>query len=895
MTLARGYRLGPYEIEAPAGAGGMGEVYRAKDTRLDRTVAIKVLPSHAAFNEDARTRFEREAKTISSLNHPNICTLHDVGNQDGIEYLVMEYLEGETLEERLEREKLDTAEALKIGIQIAAGLEAAHRKGLVHRDLKPGNIFLTREGAKLLDFGLAKLHAEAVTGVEDQTRTTPVTGAGAIVGTLQYMSPEQLEAKEADVRSDIFAFGATLYEMVSGHRAFAGDSKASLIGSIMKDTPRSLSEMLPASPPALDRLIKKCLEKDPDRRWQTAGDLRDELEWIASAGSQAGIARPVASRRRFRMRLAWVVATVAIAVAVFLGVERLTRETPVLHPVRFSISQPEGVARTEWPKISPDGRYLAFLGYDTAGNSQIWIRPLDSRQAYPLAGTMNTYRPFWSPDSKYLAFFDQSLQQIMKVPVFGGQPQLVCKTHGADGSWGKDDIILFDSYDGNSIGRVSAKGGEPRLAVAPDSSADETGVSWPEFLPDGRHFIYTATVSPTRGSDYAVVKAGSIEGDLNKTLGRVESQTIFCPPGFLLYVKEGYLVAQSFDPESYEITGDAVPLTDSIGFTSNSSFGMNASVSATGTLVSQAGSVGGVQRLTWVDREGNTLDTIGRSADYRGLEISPDGRRVAYTVFDQKTMFAEIEVLDIQTGSFSRVTPGNSFNLFPRWSPDNLAFVYGSTVDNEPLSFNYYALNGATEFIMRLDGDKKSAVPVEWTGSQNLRYFEYPISSTLLDDDVVYYLINIDITDTTRVDTIFGVTGPKVPFEFSPDGRYLVAGDYWGFDAGLYVYDTEEPEHRWRLPTRGFQARWSPVGGEIFFFNGDDFMSLDVDLSNGFQFGTPQTLFTRRHLGMSELRGVIWGYDVGVDAQRFLFVTPMADEERSGDIDVVLNWHAGLE
>ncbi|MCK4373320.1 MAG: serine/threonine protein kinase, partial [candidate division Zixibacteria bacterium] len=298
MTLEKGQRLGPYEIEKPLGAGGMGEVYKARDTRLDRVVAIKVIPSRSAMNADMRARFEREAKTISSLNHPNICTLHDVGHQDGVDYLVMEFLEGETLEDRLKRGRLDTTEALDIGSQIARALDTAHRKSLVHRDLKPSNIFLTKERAKLLDFGLAKLQAEAITGMNDETRTTPVTGAGTIVGTLQYMSPEQLEGREADVRSDIFAFGATMYEMVTGRRAFTGDSKASLIGSIMRDEPRAISELQPTSPPALDRLIIKCMQKDSDRRWQTAGDLRDELEWIASAGSQAGLPAPVSSRRR---------------------------------------------------------------------------------------------------------------------------------------------------------------------------------------------------------------------------------------------------------------------------------------------------------------------------------------------------------------------------------------------------------------------------------------------------------------------------------------------------------------------------------------------------------------------------------------------------------------------
>ncbi len=405
MSLEQGYKLGSYEIDAPAGTGGMGEVYKATDTRLGRTVALKVLPPQSAMNEDARARFEREAKTISSLNHPNICTLHDIGHENGVYFLVMELLEGESLADRLVKGKLDITKVLEIGSQVAGALEAAHRKGVVHRDLKPGNIFLTKDGAKLLDFGLAKLHSGAVVGMNEETQTTPVTGAGAIVGTLQYMSPEQLEAKEADPRSDIFSFGAVLYEMATGSRAFTGTSRASLIGSIMKDEPRSITDLQPTSPPALDRLIRKCLAKDPDDRWQSAADLKDELEWIASAGSQAGIPAPVASKRRRGVTVAWSVASLCVLIALILGGRALKEDDRTAGTVRFTIPKPPGILRMNMPLISPDGKSLAFTGYDSAGGSQIWVRPLDSPVAFPLPGTSDALRPFWSPDSKYPGLF----------------------------------------------------------------------------------------------------------------------------------------------------------------------------------------------------------------------------------------------------------------------------------------------------------------------------------------------------------------------------------------------------------------------------------------------------------------------------------------------------------
>jgi serine/threonine protein kinase len=894
MSLQSGQRLGPYEIEAPAGKGGMGEVYRAKDTRLDRTVAIKVLPSHAAMNTEARARFEREARTISSLNHPHICTLFDVGHQDGIDYLVMEFMEGESLDERLKRGKFETVEALNIGAQIAAALDAAHRKGLIHRDLKPSNIYLTKEGAKLLDFGLAKLHAEAVTGMETETRTTPVTGSGAIVGTLQYMSPEQLEGREADARSDIFAFGATLYEMLTGQRAFTGESKASLIGSIMKEQPRSISELQEASPPALDRLIKKCLQKDPDDRWQSAKDLKDELEWIASAGSQAGIPRPVASRRRFRMRLAWLVATVAVVAAVVFGFRLYTQDTPELSPIRFSISKPESLARIEWPQISPDGRCLAFLGYDTAGTSQIWVRPLDSKQAFPLAGTLNTYRPFWSPDSKYLAFFDEDHRQLMKVPAAGGQPQLISKTYGSDGSWGKDNVILFDNYQTTAIGWVSASGGESKIAATPDTSAGEGTLGWPVFLPDGRHFIYTAEDERGQASQSMKLRAGVIGGDLNEMIGEVGSQVVFCPPGYLIYVKEGYLVAHPFDAKSLEFQGDPIPLTDSISFASSSNRGINASASETGSLVWQGGRAG-IQRLVWTDRQGHELDTIGPGGDYRYIRISPDESYIACNIRDERTNARRIETFDTKQEKTDRIPASGVIDYMPVWSPDSVSFAWVS-VDTARVGYlNYKSLWGPVIRVRSLSNDR-GIIPVKWVEPTKVWYFDWPDPRTQESEDETFHLMSVDIVDTSQVDTLLRVSGTQVPYAVSPDNRYYLSGDYWGLDWGIYIYDLERPGQKWRLPVIGTQFRWSPQGDELFFYNEDNFTSLKVDLSGEPRFGPATTLFTRDRVLQSESLGRIWSYDVSPDARRFLFVTPMkAALDKTNEVEVLLNWHAELD
>ncbi|MBI5265782.1 MAG: serine/threonine-protein kinase, partial [candidate division Zixibacteria bacterium] len=411
MTLSAGQKLGPYEILSPAGAGGMGEVYKAKDTRLDRVVAIKILPSHSADNPDLRQRFEREAKAISSLNHPNICTLYDIGQLDGSDYLVMEFIDGETLASRLQQGPLPVAEVLRFATQIADALDRAHRQGLIHRDLKPGNIMLTKEGAKLLDFGLARLRPAGgvVEGVSGITRTTPLTGEGTILGTLQYMAPEQLEGKEADARSDLFAFGAVLYEMATGKRAFDGKSQASLIAAILREEPRSVSQVSPMSPPMLDRVVKQCLEKDPDHRWQSAGDLKRALQWVAEGGSQAGIPLVVSKRRKTRD---WILSAVAacslLAAGFFAWTNFVTARVPKT-AVRTIISSPEtasfNLLSYSQFAISPDGRSIAFVALDSGSqNLNLWVRPLNSYVAMKLPGTAGAFHPFWSPDSKYIAY-----------------------------------------------------------------------------------------------------------------------------------------------------------------------------------------------------------------------------------------------------------------------------------------------------------------------------------------------------------------------------------------------------------------------------------------------------------------------------------------------------------
>jgi tRNA A-37 threonylcarbamoyl transferase component Bud32 len=477
MPLSNGTHLGSFEILAPIGEGGMGEVYKARDTRLDRTVAIKVLPEHLADKPQLRERFEREARAVSSLNHPHICTLHDVGQQDGVDYLVMEFLEGETLAHRLNKGALPLDQALRYAIEIAAALDHAHRHGVVHRDLKPGNIMLTKMGAKVLDFGLAKVG----TGFKPaQAATMTLTEEGVILGTLQYMAPEQLEGKEADARTDIFAFGAVVYEMATGKKAFEGKSRASVMAAILERQPPPIASLQSLTPPALDHVVRTCMAKDPDARRQTAHDVMLELQWIAEGGSQAGVPAPVVAHRKNRERLAWGLVGVAVAAAIVLGFVAFRRPAPVVHPARFIVQAPEGAAFADEQNnggasaISPDGRLLVFVatGTSAGANAQrLWVRGLDSLSAQPLAGTDDASYPFWSPDSHFIGFFAQG--KLKRIDAGGRSVQTICDAPAGDrtSAWNQDGVILFS--DGPILNRVPAAGGKPTAATVLDPTLKE--------------------------------------------------------------------------------------------------------------------------------------------------------------------------------------------------------------------------------------------------------------------------------------------------------------------------------------------------------------------------------------------------------------------------------------
>ena len=571
MALTSSTRLGPYEILAPLGAGGMGEVYRARDTRLERTVAIKILPAQFSTDPVRKQRFEREAKTISSLNHPNICTLHDIGSQDGVDYLGMECVEGETLAKRLEKGPLPLEQVLKYGAQIADALDKAHRSGVVHRDLKPGNIMLTPTGAKLLDFGLAKPAApltSVATLTAAVTQSSPMTEQGAIVGTFQYMSPEQVEGKELDGRSDIFSLGAVLYEMLTGQRAFEGKSQLSAASAILEREPTPISSIKPMTPPALDHAIRRCLAKDGEERWQTARDLKLELRWIVEGGSQAGVPALLTSHRKVRERLGWAAATLLALVTVAAAIGFVLRAPEP--PLMVSVIPPPGVfadtsGRIGPPQISPDGRRMAFIGCKTESAAlsmlggdacSICLRPLASLEAHEVDKTKGAYYPFWSPDSREIAFFADG--KLKRVSADGGPVLVIGDAPDArGGSWGSSGTIIFAPARVGPIYRIPADGGAAvAVTQAKHASelADVVSHRWPHFLPDGEHFLYMSSPGGAC-SALSEMRFASIDGKQDASLMMTTCSSAAFADGHLIHWRDGNLVAQPFDPRNGALTG----------------------------------------------------------------------------------------------------------------------------------------------------------------------------------------------------------------------------------------------------------------------------------------------------------------------------------------------------
>jgi eukaryotic-like serine/threonine-protein kinase len=852
MTIQAGKRLGPYEIVDSLGAGGMGEVWRASDTRLDREVAIKVLPAGFAENAEFLQRFEREARAISSLNHPHICTLHDVGQDDATHYLVMELMEGESLADRLKKGPLPLHEVLRYGRQIASALDAAHRRGVIHRDLKPGNIMLTKSGAKLLDFGLAKSAAggQGVIGglTSLPTEHKPLTQEGTILGTFQYMAPEQLEGLEADARTDIFALGTVLYEMATGRRAFLGGNKTSLIAAIVSSQPEPISNLTAMAPPALDHVVRRCLEKDPDDRWQSAHDIASELQWISEAGSQAGVASAVTIRRKTREKLAWTIAALAITAAVVLGAIHFLEPEPDVRTIQADILPVPGSSfvlageAAGTITISPDGRFVTWLGRGEDGKRLLWLRPLNSRQARPIPGTENARYPFWSPDSRFIAFFTD--RSLMKVDTQGGPP-LELTTIGVNprrGSWNQSDVILFSPSSLESIYSVPATGGTPTPVTKIDAGRGETTHRWATFLPDGRHFLYMAgTHTAGTRSEINAIYVGDLEHPENpKLLVRARSNAEYAD-GHLLYVRDGVLVAHPFDLDELTLHGAPFPVAEGVQYSPGFFHGVFA-VASNGTLVYRIARESNDTRIERVDASGAVLGLVREAKEYQQAALSPDGKRLAVSIVDPQVGNGDIWIVDLERDVSTRFTFDPSDEGSPLWSPDGSRIVFTKMHEGTYSLFEKSASgDGGETLIVKND---LHLFPTDWhRDGSRIAIMSYDPAANLSADLQV-----LDLEERV-VSQLLATSFDEIVPKFSPDGLWM---SYISNESGrneLYVSPFPGPGGKWQISSAEVTAGsvfWGADGRSLYYATEDGArMIVEINARGAaLEIGSPRTLFS---------------------------------------------------
>jgi serine/threonine protein kinase len=881
MAILPGSRLGPYEILSAVGAGGMGEVYCARDTRLERTVAIKILPGHLADRSNLRERFDREAKTIASLNHPHICTLYDVGREGSTDYLVMEYIEGETLAQRLTKGPLPLEQVLQYAIEIADALDKAHRKGITHRDLKPGNIMLTKSGTKLLDFGLAKLtqiDKPATPYTELPTQREAITAEGTILGTLQYMAPEQVEGKEADARTDVFAFGVVVYEVATGKKAFEGKSQASLMAKILETDPPSMSALAPMTPPSLDHVVRRCLAKDPDDRWQSARDICEQLRWISESGPQTAPAAPSAGQQKPASRMARIVMATVLAVAVIAAVFFYLHRTPPVErqAVRFTIGPPEkggftlGLSSVAIA-LSPDGSKVVFSASTGYSGPQLWVRALDAQSAQALPGTENGSSAFWSPDSRSIAFSADG--KLKKITLSSGAVETLAEVQPTAGTWSRDGVVLFIADNGTLV-RVPESGGTVTPVTTLDASRSESEHVWPHFLPDGKHFLYFAE-SIGKPENNAIF-VGSLDSKDRKLLVKANSNPIYVPPGYLLYNRQGTLMAQPFDADRLQLTGDAVPIAEGLAF---NPFGSYAPFSASdnGVLAYRGG--GGAVPLTleWVSREGAAQPLAATPHNYTFPKISPDGKRVAVGI--EEAGGGQVWVYDTTRDALSRLTFDGTTNVDPIWTHDGKRIVFKGKGNH---LFWQPADGGGAAEQLTSDQRSRNDLPGNWSpDGQALLFME-----TLPVRDL--FVFSLKDRKAQPFDT--GEVGASSPC-FSPDGRWIAYTSNESGRTEVYVRPYPGPGGKWQVSTDGgTEPAWNPKGRELFYRSGQKMMTVDYTEQSEFSAGKPKMLFEGPYVPSPRS---LADYDVTSDGQRFLMLKNA--EQKPGEISVVLNWTEELK
>jgi len=885
MPLAAGTKLGPYEILSPLGAGGMGEVYRARDTRLDRSVAIKILPHHLSADASAKARFEREAKTVSALNHPNICSLFDVGSQDGTDFLVMECIEGDSLAQRIAKGPIPTDQVVKIGAEIADALDKAHRSGVVHRDLKPGNIMLTKSGAKLLDFGLAKPATAPISAVTltNVAAHSPVTEKGTIVGTFQYMSPEQIEGKELDGRSDIFSLGAVLYEALTGQRAFEGKSQLSVASAILEKEPAPISTIKPLAPRSLDHIIRRCLAKDPDDRWQSARDLALELKAIASfdpSSSQSGVALPVARRKHRRELLAWAVAALALLTACALFFLRRPPAAVAAFPVFSSIIPPSGTSfeiegdMGTQPALSPDGNSLLF-----GAGGELWLRSLRTGAQRILPGAHGAINPFWSPDSLRVGFFADG--KLKTLEVSSGVVRSLCNAPAArGGSWGSSGVIIFTPGPRDVIHQVPVDGGAP-VPVTKLDNPRHTTHRWPFFLPDGQHFLYLASNHSSPQGEQNGIYVASLDGKLNRFLVASLAGAAYAQ-GHLLYVRESTLLAQSFDPRSLSLSGSPLPLVDNVVLDLGVWHSTFTASQLSNTLIFQTGTAMAQSRLEWVDRAGKHLSFVDEQGVYLGPRLSKDAQRFLVTTGDPTH---DVWLYNSSGSQKTRLTFDGFIAGEPTWSPDGSRFTVTLGMPNSMFRIVTRSSTGAGESLT-LQELPSSDTATDWSPDGRYLLVE---SANLSSGDSELSVVPLDPKEKPHLLPVANA-GTQTSGQFSPNGRFIAFAMLAGGNPQIFVVPSAGGSGMWQASTDGGHwPRWSRDGKQIYFVSmRNEMMAVDIfQKADSVEVSQPLPLFPFRPSVRIYRTGMI-NYDVSPDGQKFLLV--VAADENNRPLTLLQNW-----
>lgn len=860
----------------------MGEVYRARDTRLDRTVAIKVLAAHLSSSPELKQRMEREARAISSLNHPNICHLYDIGSQEGADFLVMEFLEGETLAERLRKGAMPVSEVLKIGKAISEALFLAHQHGIIHRDLKPGNIMLTKAGAKLMDFGLAKSAAgasaaqsgapllSAVKTMTDVSPLSPLTTAGTVIGTIQYMAPEQLEGKEADARSDMFALGAVLYEMLTGTRPFRGKSQLSVASAILEQNPLPISAVQPLAPASLEYVVRTCLAKNPDERFQSAHDVALQLSWIAESG--VAVAGPRQTKAEKRERWAWsLTAALAVALAAvgFLWLSSRTAKKTSYFAAPLSF-EAQDVA------ISPNGHSVAIVGHPESERSNLlWIYEPGAEEASRIPNSEGANFPFWSADGRSLGFFADG--KLKRLDLAGGPVQTLCDAPtGRGGTWNQNGDIIFTPAGLLGVGlyRISASGGTPALIAAPDRNEKEDSLRWPFFLPDGVHYLYSAINLSGRKDLYAIY-AGALNSSERHLILRAQGNAEYVAPGYLLFYRDRTLFAQHFDHKDFKLTGEPVPIFNDIGFSPRISKAVF-STSSNGLLVAQKAGESAASQLVWFDRRGHETGVSTKPGVYGNVAISPSGRFVASDTTDQSSLNTDIYTYDVESGEAKRLTFDPAIDSMPNWSPDEKQVVF---CDNREPRFDLYVKNsdGAQE-EKQIPQEGSDRFPTDWSRDGKHILYERGADFWYVTLPAMKAVEFLKASSTLR-------TG-----RFSPDGKWVAYASNESGKWEIYVTSFPEAQGKWQISTAGgTQPRWRGDGKELFYLSPDDkLMSVPLKAGANFDPGTPSVLFQAYPRETVSATSEQSFYDVTRDGQKFLINTQVKSAKTP--MSIVLNW-----